>query len=249
MGKEEKERKVVTKKELDILKKEIEQKGKEIEQLKITMEELRTQIQGKEENAELIKTFEDISELLDVGLSIFSASGKVKGEKSRSKGLFGLINDLATLAEKSGTTYKRRINIGERGIIDLHISSYPIRKTYTVRPTTRLSVSEFTKSTSPTSLQIPMISRSIDEVAVEIFEEEDWLTVITEVRGVKENEIHLSVDENTLTISIDNAEKEYCKKVKLPSAVTKDTVESSYKNGVLKIKLKKIKNTGKAEKR
>lgn len=74
--------------------------------LKKTIEEMRTQIQGKErtgEAVELGKIFNDVSKLLDTGFSIFGTACRIQDEKSSGKGLFGLINDLAKLAEKSET--------------------------------------------------------------------------------------------------------------------------------------------------
>jgi len=240
-------KKAATKREFEKLMKEIERKGKEIEQLKKSIDELRTKIQGKEKTTELNKLFEDISELFDAGLNIFSISGNVKGEKSRNKGLLGLIENLSTLVERPETCH-RRINIGERGVVDLHVSSRPIRRTYTSMPKASLGIKDLKKSTSPTLSQIPSTPNLMDEPTIDILEENGWLRVIAEMRGFKENEINLSVDENTLAISIDTPDKKYCKKIELPSPVEKDIVESTYRNGVLEVKLKKISNVMKKDK-
>jgi HSP20 family molecular chaperone IbpA len=238
MGEEEKEKKVVTRKELEKLKEEIAQKGKEIEQLKKTIEELRAQIQGREENTELGKIFEDVSELLDVGFSIFGASSNIEGEKSRGKGLLGLINDMVALTEKS-ETYQKRINLGKIGAIDLHVSSRPIRRNYTPNPTGHLSKPK--KNTLRTFSQVLPTADSISErePIVDIFEEADQIRVIAELRGVEENEIKLGLDDNSVTIS--TSDGKYCKKVELPTYVEKNTIETNYKNGILEVKLKKAK--------
>jgi len=252
MAKEEKEKKSETEKDIEQLKKEIAQKGKEIEQLKKTIEEMRTQIQGKEENVEnkeLGKIFKDISELLDVGFSIFGVSDKIEAEKSRSKGLSGLINDLAALAEKS-ETYQKRVNLGKIGVIDIRVSSRPIRRSYTTKPATCLRISKPKKENLPTLPQMPSIASSIKEreLIVDIFEEENQIKVMVELLGVQENEINLNVDNNTLTISTDTPNRKYYKKVELPTPVEKEAVESNYRNGVLEVKLRKIKSTSKTEK-
>ena len=128
MAKKGKGEKVAEGKDLEKLKKEIAQKGKEIEQLKKSVEEMRTQIKGNEktgEEAEIGRVFDDVSGLLDVGFGIFGVSDKAQGEKP--KGLIGLVNDLAKLAEKS-QTYQKRINLGKGAVVDFRVSSHPIRE-------------------------------------------------------------------------------------------------------------------------
>jgi len=247
MGKEE-ERKIETEKDLEQLKKEIAQKGKEIEQLKKMIEEIRTQIQGKETNetTEISKIFEDVSELVDVGFSIFGTSSEAKSEKSKGKGLIGLINDLAALAEKS-ETYQKRVNFGKRGVVDIRVSSRPIRGTCMTKATGHMRISEPKKETPPTHPQTLPTTGSIKErePIVDIFEEEDQIRVMAELPDVEENQINLNIDNNTLTISTDTPDRKYYKKVELPDPVEKDSVESIYRNGILEVKLKKIKDAGK----
>jgi len=245
MVKREKGRKLRAEKDLGQLKKEIAQKGKEIEQLKKTVEEMRTQIQGKQktgEAAELGKIFDDVSELLDVGFTIFGTSGKIQGEKSKGKGLIGLINDLAKLAEKS-ETYQKRINLGKGGVIDFRVSSRPIRGSYATKPTGSLKISKPKKEISPIHTSMPPTTSSIKErePIVDIFEERDHIKVMAELTGIEENEIKLDIENDTLTINIDTPTRKYYKKVELPNPVKKDDVESIYRNGILEVTLRKMK--------
>ncbi|KPV63520.1 MAG: Small heat shock protein HSP16.5 [Candidatus Bathyarchaeota archaeon BA2] len=245
MAKREKGRKLGAEKDFEQLKKEIAQKGKEIEQLKKTVEELRTQIQEKEKTGEAVelgKVFDDVLGLLDVGFSIFGTTGKIKSEEARGKGLFGLINDLAKLAEKSGT-YQKRINLGKKGVIDFRVRSGPIRGTFAVKPTGSLKISKPKKEISPIRTSMPLTTGSIEErePIVDIFEERDHIKVMAELPGVEENEIKLDIEDGTLTISADTPARKYYKKVELPSPVKKDDVESSYRNGILEVTLRKTK--------
>jgi HSP20 family protein len=235
-------------KNLKELRKEVVEKGKEIEQLKKTVEEMRTQIQGKEktdEAVELGKVFDDVSELLDVGFNIFGTSGKIQSGKSKGKGLAGLINDLSKLAEKS-QTYQKRVNLGKRGVVDFRVSSRPIKGSYTTTPKSRLKISKPKSKTPPTRTPKPPPTASIEEKQpiVDVFEEEDHIKVMAEVPGVEEKDIKLHVKNNFLTINADTSGKKYYKEVKLPTSVEKDSVESTYRNGVLEVKLSKTKNTG-----
>jgi len=230
------------------LREEIAEKGKEIEQLKKTVEEMRTQIQGKEktdEAVELGKVFDDVSELLDVGFNIFGTSGKIQSGKSKGKGLAGLINDLSKLAEKS-QTYQKRVNLGKRGVVDFRVSSRPIKGSYTTKPKSRLKISKPKSKTPPTRTPKPLPTASIEEKQpiVDVFEEEDHIKVMAEVPGVEEKDIKLHVKNNLLIISVDTSEKKYYKEVKLPTSVKKNSVESTYRNGVLEVKVRKTKDTG-----
>ncbi len=235
-------------KNLKELRKEVVEKGKEIEQLKKTVEEMRTQIQGKEktdEAVELGKVFDDVSELLDVGFNIFGTSGKIQSGKSKGKGLAGLINDLSKLAEKS-QTYQKRVNLGKRGVVDFRVSSRPIKGSYTTKPKSRLKISKPKSKTPPTRTPKPPPTASIEEKQpiVDVFEEEDHIKVMAEVPGVEEKDIKLHVKNNLLIISVDTSEKKYYKEVKLPTSVKKNSVESTYRNGVLEVKVRKTKDTG-----
>lgn len=251
MAKKEKEEQIQTEKDLEQLRKEIAQKGKEIEQPKKTIEEMRTQIQKKEETGEtagLGKIFEDVSELLDAGFSIFDTSSELQGGKSRGRGLLGLINDLATLAEKS-ETYQKRVNLGKRGVIDIRVSSRPIKGSYARKPMDRLKIGKPKKETPPTCTPMPPAAGSIKErePIVDVFEEENHVRVTVELPDVKEDEINLQVGNNTLTISADTLVGNYYKQVELPTPVEKDTVESTYRNGILEVKLRKANSTGKTK--
>jgi len=243
-----KKKKNEVEKNLKELRKEIAEKGKEIEQLKKTVEEMRTQIQGKEktdEAVELGKVFDDVSELLDVGFNIFGTSGKIQSGKSKGKGLAGLINDLSKLAEKS-QTYQKRVNFGKRGVVDFRVSSRPIKGSYTTKPKSRLKISKPKSKTPPTRTPKPLPTASIEEKQpiVDVFEEEDHIKVMAEVPGVEEKDIKLHVKNNLLIISVDTSEKKYYKEVKLPTSVKKNSVESTYRNGVLEVKVRKTKDTG-----
>ena len=242
MAKEEGQ-KVAEKQDLEQLKKEIAQKGKEIEQLKQSVEEMRQQIKGKEKTGEtedIGGMVNDVSRLLDSGFGIFGVSNKVQDEKS--EGLVGLINDLAKLTEKS-QSYQKRINVGKGGVIDVHVSSRPIMGSHAAAPVSALHITRPNKEAPKTSAPKPSTVGSIKErePIVDVFEEEDYLRVMAELPGVEENEISLNVEDNTLTISTDTSAQTYFKEVKLPTPVKKKAIEYSYRNGILEVKLMKMK--------
>jgi len=242
--------KVAEGKDFEHLKKEIAQKGKEIEQLQKSVEEMRTQIKGSKksgEETEIGRVFDDVSGLLDVGFSIFGVSNKAQDKKP--KGLSALVNDLSKLAEKS-QTYQKRINLGKGAVVDFRVSSHPIRESPAPKPASGLKITRPNREVSKMHTLLPPITGTIKErePIIDVFEEEDCLRVMVELPGVEENEINLKAEENTLTISTDTSARTYYKKVDLPTPVKKETIKSSYRNGILEVKLKKAKNTKKTKK-
>jgi HSP20 family molecular chaperone IbpA len=242
MAKEE-GKKMMEKQDLEQLKKEIAQKGKEIEQLKQSVEEMRQQVKGKEKTGEtedISGMVNDVSRLLDSGFGIFGVSNKVQDKKS--EGLVGLVNDLAKLAEKS-QSYQKRINVGKGGVIDVHVSSRPLMGSHVTAPVSTLHITRPNKEAPKTSAAKPSTAGSIKErePIVDVFEEEDYLRVMAELPGVEENEISLNVENNILTISTGTSAKTYFKEVKLPTPVKKKAVEYTYRNGILEVKLMKMK--------
>jgi HSP20 family protein len=59
--------------------------------------------------------------------------------------------------------------------------------------------------------------------------------VVVELPGVEKGDIKLHGTEDTLTISVDKAERSYYKEVELPRKVEVRKAKSTYKNGVLEV--------------
>ena len=85
------------------------------------------------------------------------------------------------------------------------------------------------------------VVEEVREPMVDIFDEEDFVLVIAELPGVAESDIHLEVKDDILELTANGKDRKYGKEVLLPSVVDADTMESTYKNGVLEIKLSKRK--------
>jgi len=77
------------------------------------------------------------------------------------------------------------------------------------------------------------------EPLVDVLDEGDRLVVIAELPGVEEKDIHLEVKSDILEIVASNRDRKYEKEVLLPSAVDPESLESSYRNGILEIRLAK----------
>lgn len=77
------------------------------------------------------------------------------------------------------------------------------------------------------------------EPIVDVFDEKDHILVVAELPGIKEEDIKTDIKGNVLNISSEKGERKYKKEVLLPSKVKAEPISSTYKNGILEIKLKK----------
>jgi len=79
----------------------------------------------------------------------------------------------------------------------------------------------------------------IREPLIEVFDENEHLEVLTEIPGVEEKNIQVSISENKITISATNKNRKYQGETTLPTNVEALPQQKTYTNGVLKIRLKK----------
>jgi HSP20 family protein len=82
----------------------------------------------------------------------------------------------------------------------------------------------------------------VDEVReplVDLFDEADKIVVIAEIPGVEEKKIKIELRDDVLELKAEDSDKKYHKEILLPSKIKKESLHSTYKNGVLKITLTK----------
>ena len=77
------------------------------------------------------------------------------------------------------------------------------------------------------------------EPLVDVLDEGDSLAVIAELPGVEESDINLAVEGDILEITASTRDRKYQKEVLLPTLVNPESLESSYRNGVLEINMAK----------
>lgn len=78
------------------------------------------------------------------------------------------------------------------------------------------------------------------EPLVDVLDEKKEIVIIAELPGVDKEDIKLDVTESSVKITVDTPERSYSKKLDLPSKVKQESLQTSYKNGVLEIRLRKI---------
>jgi len=76
------------------------------------------------------------------------------------------------------------------------------------------------------------------EAVVDLFEEDDKIRVIAELPGVSEDAIKHEIKGDVLRIWTEG-ERQYDTEVLLPAEVDSENAESTYKNGILELQLKK----------
>ncbi len=77
------------------------------------------------------------------------------------------------------------------------------------------------------------------EPIVDVFDETDHILIVAELPGIEEADIKTEIKDDILNIIAEKGEKKYKKEVLLPSKVKAEPISSTYKNGILEIKLKK----------
>ncbi|MGB9676413.1 MAG: Hsp20/alpha crystallin family protein [Candidatus Bathyarchaeales archaeon] len=74
---------------------------------------------------------------------------------------------------------------------------------------------------------------------IDVFEEENEITVVAGLAGFPRESLKVTVKEQQLIISAEAFDRRYHKSLNLPSQVIPNTLRTTYKNGVLEIRLKK----------
>lgn len=79
------------------------------------------------------------------------------------------------------------------------------------------------------------------EPITDVFDEEGEIKVYAEMPGINEEAVSVDLKEDILEIRGVSKDRKYRKEILLPAKVDAHTLTSSYKNGVLEIKMKKSK--------
>ena len=70
-------------------------------------------------------------------------------------------------------------------------------------------------------------------------EAEDHVAITLELPGVEKEDINMEILEESMKIDVDTEIRKYHKEIKLPENLDTDTIEATYKNGVLDIVIKR----------
>ena len=85
----------------------------------------------------------------------------------------------------------------------------------------------------------PVVSEEREPI-VDIFDEKDEIRIVVEMPGVTQESINTAIKGDVLTLEAKDADRKYYKEIVLPKEVDPGTVTSKYTNGVLEIKINKV---------
>jgi HSP20 family molecular chaperone IbpA len=74
---------------------------------------------------------------------------------------------------------------------------------------------------------------------IDIFQEKKWITIVAEIAGFNKETLKINVKDQKITLSAKAKDRRYYKSLNLPKVVIPNLMHTTYKNGVLEIKLKK----------
>ena len=74
---------------------------------------------------------------------------------------------------------------------------------------------------------------------IDIFQENNYITIVAEIAGFNKETFKIHVKDQKLTLSAKAKDRRYYKSLNLPKVVIPNDIHTTFKNGVLEIKLKK----------
>jgi len=77
------------------------------------------------------------------------------------------------------------------------------------------------------------------EPLIDVLEEKDEIIVVAGFAGLKRENLKIHVKDQRLSLSAEAHDRKYHKSLNLPKRVIPDAIRTTYKNGVLEIRLKK----------
>lgn len=165
-----------------------------------------------------------------------------KGQASFDLGLGGLFKGLGSLlelanelADKAPTEVRREGQMGPIGDKGLKaVYGFSVKVGGAGRPTVESFGNVHDKEGKG-----PVVD-DVREPMVDTFDEGDFLLVVAELPGVNEADITYDIQQDIVIIVGQTGERKYHKEVLLPSAVEAEKSASSYKNGILELKLWKV---------
>lgn len=110
--------------------------------------------------------------------------------------------------------------------------------------TFRIKASRVKRKTYPYRYSVPKIYRERrcrePEPLIDILEEKNEIIVVAEFAGFKRENLRIHLKNQHLTLSAEALNRKYHKSLNLPKRVIPNKIRTTYKNGVLEIRLKKV---------
>ncbi|MCX6054958.1 MAG: Hsp20/alpha crystallin family protein [Chloroflexi bacterium] len=148
--------------------------------------------------------------------------------------ILDLLSDMVETTEKSGGEINRTGEFKVKGMGEKARGVYG----FTFR-TGSGGIPQVQNFGNVRSTQSGPIVVDIREPLVDVFDEEKEIIIAVELPGVGEGEIQIKIQNNVLTLQTSGRLK-YAKEILLPAAVKDSSLQKTYNNGILELRLKKI---------
>jgi HSP20 family protein len=82
----------------------------------------------------------------------------------------------------------------------------------------------------------------VDEVReplVDVFDESEQVLIVAEMPGVESRDIHVEIDDGTLTLSAERGEKRYRKTLSVPRGTRREAIGITGQNGIVELRVPK----------
>ena len=83
------------------------------------------------------------------------------------------------------------------------------------------------------------VVEEVREPIVDLFDEKGYIRLIAELPGVGEEGLSIEVKGDILNLNAAGKERQYAKEILLPYSVDKESLQKSFRNGILEIRLEK----------
>jgi HSP20 family molecular chaperone IbpA len=97
--------------------------------------------------------------------------------------------------------------------------------------------------TTPTNFRSPKNSGKFKweepSPLIDIFQEPNAIVIVAEIAGFNKETLKINIKNQKLTLSAKSKDRRYYKSLNLPKGVIPNAMHTTFKNGVLEIKLKK----------
>jgi HSP20 family molecular chaperone IbpA len=74
---------------------------------------------------------------------------------------------------------------------------------------------------------------------IDMFQDQNYVTITAQIAGINQENLKINIKNQKLTLTAKTKEHHYYKSINLPKTVIPTIAHTTYKNGVLEIKLKK----------
>jgi HSP20 family protein len=165
-------------------------------------------------------------------------SGEKTTEGGFELGLGGILKGLGNLVEKLGDLSKTGERLSQTG--EIHGPGKDLKGIYGF--TFKVGLGDDRPHIEPFgNLRQDRESghtvvQEVREPVVDVFEEEDHVSVLAEMPGISAEDVQITVAEDLLTISAQRGDKKYRKEVLLPASCAREKMQVTCNNGVVEIK-------------